>query len=35
MVTLDFPALLIGFLVIAGLVWSLYNRTHPEFPVRK
>lgn len=35
MVTLDFPALLIGFLVIAGLVWGVYNRTHPEARVRK
>jgi len=35
MVTLDFPALLIGFLIIAGFVWGLYNWTHPELHGRK
>ena len=35
MAKLDFPALLIGFLVLAGLLWGLYNRTHPESHGRK
>ncbi len=32
---MDAPELLIGFLLVAGVVWAVYNRIHPASPAPK